>query len=172
VNGREPLRQWNYRVDFVLSRAAREAEVSAQTALHETHDAHDAAEWGGLSHYSAATLVSNACCAAVQYLRPSGKIVTRHLTYTFTERSDFNFTSVHGGSRPPRRVTVSREGIQDALFHLIVRDNQSQVELESLYKQLVGTPEHLRRHEVWMDAATMAAKLAEVAAVRHVDLGG
>jgi hypothetical protein len=67
---------------------------------------------------------------------------------------------------------VSREGIQDALFHLIVRDNQSQVELESLYKQLVGTPEHLRRHEVWMDAATMAAKLAEVAAVRHVDLGG
>ncbi len=58
----------------------------------------------------------------------------------------------------------------DALTHLRARVLMAEP-LKVVYDALSSTPEHLRRNEDWMDAAKMAARLAEVVEVRHIDLG-
>ncbi len=180
MDGLGPLVEWDYRVDFVLTPfeadEAREAEAKAFTTVAFP----DPITWDSicanneLYRCSAAlpttsdsppTLLWNPRCTAVQYVRPNGPKITRHLTYTFTE-----VTRLRNGELREDTITVTRADIQNALRPLIIRDSTHLGRLGCIFYGLSKTSERIRDSD-WMDAAETALDLMEVVTVRHIDLG-
>jgi hypothetical protein len=143
-----------------------EHDAAVTAALDYPSEVDAAASVGAPPPDSTATLLCNECCRAVQFVRADGNTVTRHIAYKFWECAVWE-----GASKPDRLIKLTRWDIEQALRHLRNRFLFAWEPLKNLYHVLSSTPEHLRRHEDWMDAAKMAAGLAEVVEVRNIDLG-
>jgi hypothetical protein len=183
VDGVKYQSKWNYRIDFVLTPfeacEAREAEAKALRAVASpdpiTWDSMCAAN--ELYRRSAAlpttpasppALIWNRRCTAVQYVRPDGTKITRHLTYLLNEA-----TPLRNGERRMNTITVTRGDIQNALRRLIIRHGTSWSGQDNLWRmchELCETEEHSRTSD-WMDAARVVLDRLEVLAVRYKDLG-